>query len=61
MELDGNLWIGTDVGLIAYNRKENKYSLYPVEQEEVRYLYAENEHTIWVSTYKKGIYLLIPV
>lgn len=57
LELDGNLWIGTDVGLIAYNRKENKYSLYPVEQEEVRYLYAENEHTIWVSTYKKGIYL----
>lgn len=56
LEQDGYLWMGTDIGLIAYDRKSKRYSLYPMEQEEIRYLYAKDQHTLWVSTYKKGIY-----
>ena len=57
LELDGRLWVGTGIGLMEYDRRSKRYSLYPIEQEEVRYLYAKDEHTLWVSTYKKGIYI----
>lgn len=56
LEQDGYLWVATDIGLIAYDRKGKQYSLYSIEQEEVRYLYADDKHTMWVSTYKGGIY-----
>jgi len=60
-ELDGLLWLGSDNGLITYNRKTNTCQQINLgnnfDYNEVKFIYPDN-NKLWVSIYAKGLHIL---
>ncbi len=54
---DTTIWIGTTVGLFAYNKKNNTLKAIPEMAENyVRHIYRARDNTIWIGTYGQGFY-----
>jgi signal transduction histidine kinase len=54
---DTTIWIGTTVGLFAYNKKSNTLTAIPeMAKNYVRHIYRARDSTIWIGTYGQGFY-----
>ena len=60
-EIGGHIWLGTDNGLITYNRKTNSYQEINTGVNstfnEVKFIYRDNDK-LWVSIYAGGLHIL---
>lgn len=63
IEYKGNLWLGTDEGLIIYNPQKECYEYSDLklpsskENNEIKYIQKEGEKYLWISIYYCGLYL----
>lgn len=61
-----NLWIGTDgMGLFILNLKPEKFSRFPSEGSDLKYLmvksiFEDSEDNIWAGTFNKGLFVINP-
>ena len=60
-EIAGLIWLGTDNGLITYNRENNSYQQINIginsTFNEVKFVFRDNEK-LWVSIYAGGLHIL---
>ena len=63
IEYKGNLWLGTDEGLIIYNPSKDHYEYCPLHlpglktNNEIKYIQREGKNLLWISVYYCGLYL----
>lgn|GEM_PF-1037305 len=54
---DTTIWIGSTVGLFAYNKKNNTIMAIPeMAKNYVRHIYRARDNSIWIGTYGQGFY-----
>lgn len=54
---DTSIWIGTTIGLFAYNKKSNTITPVPeMTNKYVRHIYRAGDNTIWIGTYGQGFF-----
>ncbi|HTQ28146.1 MAG TPA: ATP-binding protein [Puia sp.] len=52
----GEIWIGGNRGLIRFNPTTRKTVYYnELSKTEIRFLYEDQRHTLWMGTYGKGL------
>ncbi|MFN8250801.1 MAG: two-component regulator propeller domain-containing protein [Ferruginibacter sp.] len=60
----GNIWAGTDGGLIKFDRQKNSSKNYPVKgltaATDITGLYQDVYHNIWISTMGEGVFVMDP-
>lgn len=55
LDTKGNLWIGTDKGLVRFKRKENTFELIKdgkIKNKAIRILKEDGEGDLWIGTYE---------
>ncbi|WP_162915688.1 ligand-binding sensor domain-containing protein [Paraflavitalea soli] len=54
---DTCIWIGTTVGLFAYNKRTNSLTAIPeMAKNYVRHIYRAKDSSVWIGTYGQGFY-----
>ena len=54
---DSCIWIGSTVGLFAYNIKSNTITAIPeMDKNYVRHIYRAKDNSIWIGTYGQGFF-----
>ncbi len=60
-EINGQIWLATDKGLVVYNRVNNSYKQLslniPGGYNEVKFIYRDNDK-LWVSLYTGGLHIM---
>lgn len=60
-EINGQIWLATDKGLVVYNRSINSYQQLPINvpggYNEVKFIYRDNDK-LWVSLYTGGLHIM---
>ena len=60
-EINGQIWLATDKGLVVYNRKNNSFRQLPLNipggYNEVKFIYRDNDK-LWVSLYTGGLHVM---
>ncbi len=59
-EINGQIWLATDKGLIIYNRANNSYNQIPLNiptgNNEVKFIFRDNDK-LWISLYTGGLHI----
>lgn len=57
-DAQNNFIIGTEEGLIWYNKSDKKITHHALDSVYIRSIYQDKDGRLWISSYNKGIFLL---